>query len=334
QGLSGARNSGLRAATGEIVAYIDDDAYPDPHWLHHLAQAFRTTDHVGVGGPNLSPPGDGPISACIANAPGNPQEVLLSDGEAEHIPGCNMAFRRASLEAIGGFDRRFRRAGDDVDVCWRLRDRGWTLGFAPAAVVWHHRRGSIRAFWRQQLGYGAAEAFLEAKFPERYNSVGHHTWSGRVYGPQVVPLLEGLTRIYQGVWGRAPFQSLYAGTPGTLALLPLMPEWFLGLAVLAVLACLGPLWAPLYVALPLFAVALAATLCQAARGGLGARFGPDVDPRLRPALVLVTSFLHLMQPVARLVGRLRSGLTPWRQRAEGFDWPWPRRLALWTECAR
>ena len=85
---------------------------------------------------------------------------------------------------------------------------------------------------------------------------------------------------------------------------------------------------------PLFALALAATLCQAARGGLGARFGPDVDPRLRPALVLLTSFLHLMQPVARLVGRLRSGLTPWRQRAEGFDWPWPRRLALWTERAR
>src|SRR3989449_2070196 len=60
-----------------------------------------------------------------------------------------MAFRTAFLEAVGGFDPRFRTAGDDVDVCWRLQDRGWTLGFHPAAVVWHHRRNSVRTYWRR-----------------------------------------------------------------------------------------------------------------------------------------------------------------------------------------
>src|SRR6266550_1471073 len=142
QGLSAARNIGIRAATGEIVAFIDDDAYPDLHWLRFLALAFRDGTYVAVGGPNLPPPDDGWVADAVANAPGGPNPVLLSDRVAEHIPGCNMAFRKEALEVIGGFDSVFRTAGDDVDVCWRLRDRGGVIGYAPGAVVWHHRRPS------------------------------------------------------------------------------------------------------------------------------------------------------------------------------------------------
>lgn len=61
-GLSNARNTGWQEASGEIVAYIDDDAYPDPHWLKFLAHTFLTTDYVGVGGPNIAPSDDGPIA--------------------------------------------------------------------------------------------------------------------------------------------------------------------------------------------------------------------------------------------------------------------------------
>src|SRR5205823_11280236 len=129
RGLANARKPGLKAATGEIGAYIDDGPHPRPHWLTYLAAKFLSTSHAAVGGPNLAPPGDGPIAECIARAPGGPVHVLLSDCEAEHIPGCNMAFRKACLEAIGGFDAQFRTAGDDVDACWRLQERGSTLGF-------------------------------------------------------------------------------------------------------------------------------------------------------------------------------------------------------------
>src|SRR5262249_46223401 len=113
RGLSAARNTGMEAATGEIVAYTDNDCRPDPEGLTYLAAAFQNSNHVGVGGANLAPPGDGPIAECVANAPGGPVHVLLSDEVAEHIPGCNMAFRKSSLEAIGGFDPQFRTAGDD-----------------------------------------------------------------------------------------------------------------------------------------------------------------------------------------------------------------------------
>jgi O-antigen biosynthesis protein len=97
---------------------------PDPHWLTYLAATFLSTEHGGVGGPNVTHPNDGPIAECVGKSPGNPAHVLLSDREAEHIPGCNMAFRVAHLEEIGGFDTRFRAAGDDGDVCWWLRQRG------------------------------------------------------------------------------------------------------------------------------------------------------------------------------------------------------------------
>lgn len=336
QGLSNARNIGLSAATGDIVAYIDDDARPDPHWLMYLAWSFMSTENVGVGGPNLTPVEDGRVAACVANAPGGPIHVLISDREAEHIPGCNMAFRADALRAVGGFDRRFRVAGDDVDLCWRLQERGWKLGFSPAAVVWHHRRSSIRAYWKQQRGYGEAEALLERKWPERYNRGGHSKWSGRLYGNgHAWGWRRG--RIYQGVWGSAAYQSVYRPAPGVWWWLPAMPEWYLFILSLAGTAALGIIWPPLLAALPLLALALAFPVAQAVLGGLRARFGGAVPGSHMNAIRLrtLTTFLHLIQPPARLRGRLGAGLTPWRRRrALRLSPPLPKRLALWSESWR
>jgi GT2 family glycosyltransferase len=336
RGLSSARNTGLAAATGQIVAYIDDDAWPDPHWLTYLADTFMSTPHVGVGGPNI-PPGSEPVADCVANAPGGPVHVLLTDREAEHIPGCNMAFRKAALEAIGGFDPQFRTAGDDVDVCWQLRERGWTLGFNPGAGVWHHRRNSVREYWRQQVGYGKAEALLERKWPQKYNAAGHLAWGGRLYGkglPEILGWRKG--QVYQGTWGNAPFQSLYERVPGVVASLPLMPEWYLVIAILAALAALGTLWRPLLGAVPLLALAVAASLAQAALGAARASF--TSAPRsawARVRLRSLTAVLHMLQPLARLCGRLLHGLTPWRARAlPGLAWPRARRRAIWIEDGR
>jgi O-antigen biosynthesis protein len=337
QGLGRARNIGLEAATGEIVAYLDDDAYPDVHWLTYLAATFLGTSHVAVGGPNIAPPGDGSFAACVANAPGGPAHVLLSDAEAEHLPGCNLAVRRDALQAIGGFDPRFRVAGDDVDVCWRLRERGSTLGFCASAVVWHHRRKSVRAYWRQQRGYGEAEALLERKWPQKYNAAGHVRWSGRVYAEsRLGRILAGSARIYHGTWGSAPFQPLYQTTPRVVRSLPALPDWYLSIAALAALSALGVLWAPLLYLLPVLGFAVFASLVHAWLSAAPASRAPasrSPTPRLRSRAV--TAFLHLLHPIARLAGHLQGGLVPWRRRGRTrLSVPRRRTSAVWSECRR
>ncbi len=331
RGLSSARNTGMEAASGEIVAYIDDDAYPDPHWLHYLALTFLRGDYVGVGGPNLAPPGDGWIADCVANAPGGPVHVLLCDRIAEHIPGCNMAFKKTALMAIGGFDPRYWTAGDDVDVCWRLQEKGWQIGFSPAAMVWHHRRNSLRAFWRQQRGYGKAEALLEEKWPQKYNAFGHVSWGGRLYGKGItLHVNAGNARIYQGVWGSAPFQSLYEPAPNLAAALPLMPEWYLLTAVLGAMSLLAMGWAPLMWSLPLFGIALGMPVAQAVLSARRAEYQGARYQRLR--FYAVTAFLHLQQPMARLIGRFQHGLTPWRRRGiRGWKQPLRFEMSVWRE---
>jgi GT2 family glycosyltransferase len=332
-GLSSARNIALEVATGEIIAYIDDDAYPDPDWLTYLVSAFRNSDHVGIGGPNIPPPGSGWIADCVANAPGNPTHVLLTDETAEHIPGCNMAFRKDALAAVGGFDPQFRAAGDDVDLCWRIQEKGWTLGFHPAAQVWHHRRGTLRAFWKQQVGYGRAESLLEKKWPQKYNGTGHATWAGRMYGDGLAGVCSARARIYHGVWGTAPFQSIYGENLGRFKTWLQMPEWYLVILTLLMLAGTGVLWRPLLLAgllLPFAAVPpFVESLCSTA----GARFESAPRPGLaRFKLQALTAFLHVMQPFARLYGRLGSGHSAWtRPISLASVLPVPRKRAEWSE---
>jgi GT2 family glycosyltransferase len=332
KGLSAARNVGLAASDGSIVAYLDDDAFPHRYWLRYLAAAFDRSTHVGIGGPNLPPAGDGLVAECVAAAPGNPLHILLSDEIAEHIPGCNMAFRREALLAIDGFDTRFRAAGDDVDLCWRLQDRGWRIGFCPAAVVWHHRRNSIRAYWKQQYGYGRAEAQLEDKWPQRCNALGHIGWVGRIYtcGPGFANQLR--QRIYHGVWGTAPFQAAHAPTTNLVMSLLAMPEWYFVIALLALLTVGGLLWTPLLIAGPLLLLAVAARAAEAGLSAARAKIMWKCAGFERLGRWFFTTFLNFSQPVARLIGRVRDGLTPWRWRAPVRSrLPWRLSTAIWSE---
>jgi hypothetical protein len=258
--------------------------------------------------------------------------VLISDSEAEHLPGCNLAVRKDAIETIGGFDRRFRVAGDDVDFCWRLRDRGLTLGFHPAAMVWHDRRQSLRAYLRQQRGYGEAEALLASKWPSRYNAGGHATWRGRVYGGPITARLRRGRPAY-GTWGSHLFQPLYEPSPSVISALPLMPEWYLAMGLLALLATGGLLWPALLAGAAVPAVMLCVSVYCAVLSACNVRLEPALAGRGRRLWMrAILVWTYLIQPLGRLQGRLSRGLLPGRGLPPGrFVFPMPRDLAIWSE---
>ena len=251
-GLSAARNVGAEAATGEIIAYTDDDCVIDEDWLLHLSHAFDSSEWVAAGGPNIPPPPRNATEAVVAAAPGAPMHVMLNDVEAEHLPGCNLAIRKSALREIGGFDPVFRAAGDDVDICWRLRETGGRLRFAPGAVVWHHRRNTVRAYFRQQRGYGHAEALLMKAHPKRFGPLGGAQWRGCIYGDGfATPTLREGT-IHHGAQGNGLFQGVYSSDSGAVLA---WVEGILWVSAALLLALAGIWWGALAVVLASLGVA-------------------------------------------------------------------------------
>ena len=302
RGLSCARNVGARHAAGEIVAYTDADCVVDEDWLRCLVQAMRDQRVPAIGGPNITPQSDGWSARCVAAGPGNPSHVMFDDRHAEHIPGCNMAFRRDAILGLGGFDAQFRTAGDDVDFCWRLLDHGGAIGYAPGAFVWHHRRETVRAYLTQQIGYGRAEALLHFMHPHRFSMLGHCGWHGRIYGSGATGLPLVPERIYYGTFGFAPFQTIYRHNQYGLWACVTWLEWhllalfFLSLSFLFwPLACIsGLMWSG--------SLALAAAAARKAEL-------PKQSPWWCRPLVAV---LHLVQPPVRSWFRATYDLRMWR----------------------
>lgn len=307
EGLSAARNTGIAAAGGEIIAFTDADCRADEDWLYYLVGPLLSREFGAMGGPNFLPPEDSAVAAAVMVSPGGPAHVMLDDRQAEHIPGCNMAFWRDALTAIGGFDPVFRRAGDDVDVCWRLEQAGYKIGFSPAALVWHYRRATVDAYLRQQAGYGEAEALLIRKHPEYFNSFGGSLWRGRIYTPSRPGVLLNPPIIYRGVFGSGCFQTLYTAPPASTLMLAASLEYH---ALILLPLWLGAVMFPMLLGVAAAATFIPLVLCAVA--GAQADVPPDKHRWWSRLLVAV---LYLLQPVARGWARYAERLSPAPARA-------------------
>ena len=116
--------------------------------------------------------------------------------------------------------------------------------------MWHHHRSSIKAYWRQQTGYGEGETWLDAHHPEKFLG-DQMLWHGRIYSS--LPLLRRTTerRVNNGVWGTAAFPSVYTTRPHAWHFLPHSPAWMGASLVMLLIGIFGPLagmdaaWLPL-----------------------------------------------------------------------------------------
>lgn len=305
-GLSVARNVGIQNAAGEIVAFTDDDCRADEDWLYYLVGDLLKGEFVGIGGPNFLPPEDSAVAAAVMASPGGPAHVMLNDREAEHIPGCNMAFYRWALLEIGGFDPIFRKAGDDVDICWRLQQAGFAIGFSPSAFVWHYRRSTPAAYLKQQSGYGEAEALLAHKHPEYFNPLGGSLWRGRIYSPSRAGLILHPPMIYHGLFGVGFFQRLYGVEP-TWGLMFFTSLEYQVLVTLPLLV----LSVPFRFLLPIALSSLLLSLAVCAGAAWQAVLPRDKKRFWSRPLIAVLFFLQPMfRGFARYHGRLGRGLTP------------------------
>ena len=288
-GLSHARNVGALAARGEIVAYTDSDCVADESWLTYLVRAMQDQNVEVIGGPNIPPPEDSWAAKVVAASPGGPSHVMIDDRLAEHVPGCNMAFRRDKLIEVGLFDEQYRVAGDDVDICWRFIDRGYCIGYAASALVWHHRRNTLIEYLKQQKGYGRSEALLSFKHPRRLNAFGCLRWNGVIYGGGAVGLAPSDPLVYHGRFGTGLFQIIYRRNAFGPWSYFLLLEWHAIAILLVGLSIITP--SLLVGGLAMWVASLMAMI----RAAVGAQLPKSAPWWCRPAV----GVMFLLQPIVR-----------------------------------
>lgn len=211
RGLAGARNTGIAASTGDIIAFLDDDARAAPDWLESLVAPYADPDVLGVGGhievvwatrePRWFPDEFNWVVGCTYR--GMP---TTRDGAVRNMIGANMSLRRRVFDEVGGFSAQLGRVGktpvggEETELCIRAKQR-WPAGrfmHVPAARVWH-RQPASRATWR----YFSTRCYAEGRSKAILSGlVGRDDGlaSERTYATRVLPagVLRGVRDALRG----------------------------------------------------------------------------------------------------------------------------------------
>lgn len=209
------RNIGASVATGEILAYIDDDAYPRLDWLSNAVRHLQGRGVGAVGGPAITPPEDG----SLCQAQGYVLSSFLAVGtlsarykesrifETDDIHSVNLVAWKKVLQEVGGWNEKYW-PGEDTLLCLGIRKAGYRQLLASDVVVYHHRRPMLRLYLRQISNYGLHRGYFSKRFPDNSRRASYFIPSiillGLVVGPIIVLAVPSIWWVFLGAL------SLYA----------------------------------------------------------------------------------------------------------------------------
>lgn len=182
------RNLGGKVATGEVLAFIDADAYPHRAWLKNAIKYLQGEKVGAVGGPGLTPPTDGKFARAQGDILGSYMMGGLSGRysnqkarDSDDIHSVNFVAWRHVVEEAGGWDERFW-PGEDTLMCLSIKKMGYRQLMAPDVVVFHHRRPTWKGYLTQISRYAVHRGYFAKRFPGNSRRLGYFLPSLMLFG--------------------------------------------------------------------------------------------------------------------------------------------------------
>ena len=167
------KNFGVANASGEICAFIDDDAFPRKDWLGNAVRYFKDRNVVAVGGPGVTPPNDSLMqkasglifSLPIGTGRFSHRYVAKETSNVDELPGYNLFVRKSFLKENGGINVKYR-SGEDTILSSKIVKAGRKFRYAPDVIVYHHRRPLFISHLKQVSTYALHRGYFAKKYPD------------------------------------------------------------------------------------------------------------------------------------------------------------------------
>ncbi|HIE35672.1 MAG TPA: glycosyltransferase [Candidatus Omnitrophica bacterium] len=175
------RDIGVKKAEGEILAFLDSDAYPDKDWLKGALKIFKENKNVGcVCGPQLTPSKDSlrekasglVYSSLLVSGKYNFRYVPKKRKEVDDFPSCNFFIRRDVFFQIRGFEKPYW-PGEDTFLCWKILKTGKKIIYDPNVIIFHHRRPLFKKHLLQVKNYALHRGYFVKKYPRNSFYLGY-----------------------------------------------------------------------------------------------------------------------------------------------------------------
>jgi len=165
QGAAAARNLGVNQAKGEKILFVDADCVPNKNWIETIIEPFGDQEIIGVKGVIKTEQTE-LVARFTQIEYEDKYDKLLKHRYIDFIDTASAAYRRATFLENGGFDADLHTV-EDVDLSFRLAQKGYKMVFAPRAIVYHRHPRSILDYGRRKYSYGYWRVFLYKRYPQK-----------------------------------------------------------------------------------------------------------------------------------------------------------------------